>query len=150
MELVEDTLEESLDAVLAKPLFCFLATLSERGEPRVSPLWYHWEEERIWIIADSESTYTTRVANHSTAAVAIVDFDVETGRVVHIGMRGDARLVDLDLDRVDRLFRRYLGTEKADWDDGFIDLDTERWQFIEFEPGTVVARDQSFAPSLNR
>ncbi|MFB6104532.1 MAG: pyridoxamine 5'-phosphate oxidase family protein [Halobacteriaceae archaeon] len=148
MEVVENTLAEPLDAVLSKPLFCFLGTLSGTGEPRISPLWYLWEDETVWIIADSERTYTTRVADHPRTALAIVDFDVETGRVVHVGMRGTASVEALDPDRVDRLLGRYLGPETTDWDPRFAGLDSDRWRLIRFEPETVVARDQSFTPSL--
>lgn len=148
MEIVENTLTEPLDAVLAKPLFCFLGMVSDAGHPRISPLWYLWEAEAIWIIADRDRTYTTRVANHPRTAVAIVDFDVETGRVVHVGMRGEATLEPLDDDRVERLLTRYLGEDTSEWDDAFHDLSPDRWQFIRFTPETVVARDQSFTPSL--
>lgn len=149
MDIVENTLDEPLDAVLKQPLFCFLGSVSREGEPRISPLWYLWEDDSIWIIADSQSTYTTRVERHPRTAVAIVDFDVHTGRVVHIGMRGNATLLALDQDRVDRLLTRYLGPEKSAWDPAFIDLDPDRWEFIRFDPETVVARDQSFTPSLD-
>ena len=50
METVEDTLDTELEAFLARPLFCHLGTASEEG-PRVSPLWFLWEEGAIWIIA---------------------------------------------------------------------------------------------------
>lgn len=149
MEFVENTLQEPVDDVLAKPLFCFLGTVSRDGDPRISPLWYLWEDDSIWIIADSDRTYTTRIDRHPPAALAVVDFEVTTGRVVHIGMRGQGRLVPLEQDRVDRLLRRYLGAQKESWDPAFIDLDPDRWQFIRFDPETIVARDQSFSPSLD-
>ena len=50
MEIVEDTLDAKLEDFLARPLFCHLGTLSEDG-PRVSPLWFLWEDGAIWIIA---------------------------------------------------------------------------------------------------
>lgn len=149
MEVVENTLSDPLDQVLAQPMFCFLAMVSEAGDPRISPLWYLWEDDAIWIIADRDRTYTTRVANHPETAVAVVDFDVETGRVVHIGMRGEAALEPLEDTRVERLLQRYLGAETEAWDEGFHDLSHDRWQFIRFTPRTVVARDQSFTPSLS-
>jgi len=148
MEVVENTLDEPLDAVLARPLFCYLGTVSKSGDPRVSPLWYLWEDETIWIIADTDRSYTPRVGANPRTALAVVDFDVETGRVVHIGMRGRATVDPLDPERVDRLLARYLGPDTTDWDEGFRDLDPGRWRFIRFSPATVVARDQSFTPSL--
>ena len=53
MEIVDRTLEEDLDSVLDRPLFCFLAQATPGGEPRVSPLWFLWEAGCIWIIADT-------------------------------------------------------------------------------------------------
>lgn len=148
MQIIENTIDGALDAFLAQPLFCFLSTISVDGHPRISPLWYLWEDQRIWIIADSQKTYTTRVDHHPTTALAIVDFEVQTGLVHHVGMRGHAEIVPLEHDRADRLLRRYLGEDKARWDPGFIELDADRWKFIRFQPETVVARDQSYEPSL--
>jgi len=149
MEIVEDTLPVPLGEFLDRPLFCFLAQTTPDGQPRVSPLWYLWEDERLWIIADTaEKSYTTRVEQRSETAIAVVDFDVRTGRVEHVGMRGTAEISPLEADRTDRLLRRYLGEDTEEWDPGFADLDDDRWAFIEFRPETVVARDQSFAPSL--
>jgi nitroimidazol reductase NimA-like FMN-containing flavoprotein (pyridoxamine 5'-phosphate oxidase superfamily) len=149
MEIVENTLSVPLDDFLDRPLFCFLGQTTADGQPRVSPLWYLWEGGRLWIIADTvEKSYTARVEQHPETAVAVVDFDVRTGRVEHVGMRGTAELTPLEADRANRLLRRYLGEDTDEWDPGFVDLDDDRWAFIEFRPETVVARDQSFAPSL--
>lgn len=149
MDIYENTLSGSLDAFLDRPLFCFLSQVTLEGKPRLSPLWYLWEDGKIWILADTvEKSYTTRVEQRPETAVAIVDFDVHTGRVEHVGMRGRAELTALEDDRRDRLLRRYLGDDKSAWDPRFVDLDEDRWAFIEVTPETVVARDQSFAPSL--
>jgi hypothetical protein len=148
MEVVENALDVPIDEVLAEPLFCFLGTATPDGHPRVSPLWYLWEDEAIWILGDTEGkSYTTRVVDHPKTALAIVDFDVDTGRVRHVGMRGHATLEPLDDDRVYRLLRRYLGDDREAWDERFAHLDPDRWSFVRVVPGTVVARDQSFVPS---
>ena len=150
MEVLENTLDEPLDEFLARPLFCFLGTSSPEGHPRISPLWFLWEDEHIWIIADTTGkSYPRRVERSPETAVAIVDFDVETGLVQHVGMRGQANLTPLDERRTYRLLRRYLGDDPDEWDPRFADLNPERWSFIEFSPETVVARDQSFVPSLD-
>ncbi|MFC3958040.1 pyridoxamine 5'-phosphate oxidase family protein [Halovivax cerinus] len=149
MDVVENTLPTDLETVLERPLFCFLGTASPEGSPRVSPLWYLWEDECIWIIADTvEKSYTTRVARHPETAVAVVDFDPGSGRVHHVGMRGTATIEPLDDVRAERLLRRYLGPDRSEWDDRFASLDSDRWGLLRFEPATVVARDQSFSPSL--
>lgn len=144
MELVEDTLDIELDEFLARPLFCHLSTVSAEGSPRVSPLWFLWEDGALWIIADAEKSYLGGVADHPETAVAIVDSDPETGRVEHVGLRGRATVEPFDAERAERLLARYLGDEQSEWDDRFADLPEERWRLVRFEPETVVARDQSY------
>lgn len=148
MELIEDSLDISIDTFLERPQFCYLANVSQDCEPRVSPLWYLWEDGSIWIIAGTEKSYYQRVLENPPTAIAFMDFDVTTGRVHHVGMRGTSSIVPLDQDRVARLLRRYLGDDTDRWDPRFIDIDPDRWHLIRFDPETVVARDQSFEPSL--
>lgn len=150
MEIVDDTLPVDLDAFLDRPLFCFLATTDE-CRPRVSPLWYAWEEGAIWVVADTETkSYPDRVERNPDAAVAVVDFDPVVGRVQHVGMRGSATLEPFDEARANRLFRRYLGDDDSAWDERFTGpWDERRWRFIRFEPETVVARDQSYEGRLD-
>jgi hypothetical protein len=147
MEIVENTLAVDLETFLARRLFCFLATSSTEG-PRVSPLWYLWEEDAIWIAVNPElKSYPGRIEDDSRTALAIVDFDASRGLVQHVGMRGHASLEAFDPDRARRLFRRYLGAEER-WDGRFHAVfdRAERYRLVRFEPGTVVARDQSYAP----
>lgn len=148
MEIVENRLDVPLDEFLERPLFSFLGTASREGYPRVSPLWYLWENERIWIIGDTEKSYVKRIEHTPQTAIAIVDFDVHRGLVHHVGMRGRAEIAPFEQGRVYSLLRRYLGDTEREWDSRFGDLDPERWSFVRFEPETVVARDQSLSPSL--
>ncbi|MEF8812757.1 MAG: pyridoxamine 5'-phosphate oxidase family protein [Halovenus sp.] len=146
MEILENTLEGQLESVLDRPLFCFFGTVTPECHPRISPLWVLWEDNAVWITADTvEKSDTERVAQRPETALAVVDFDVHTGRVEHVGMRGTAAVT-----RARRLLRKYLGEEIDEWDPGFVDLDPDRWSSIQFTPDTVVARDQSFSPSLEQ
>lgn len=140
MEIVENWLDVELDDFLTRPLFCFLAQCSDDGA-RVSPLWYLWEDELVWIIAQlPERSYPERVEQYPQSAIGIVEFDAEKGTVRHVGMRGEATLEPFNPDRAERLLRRYLGEDKSDWDDGFIGLEKENYRLIRFEPTTVIAR----------
>ncbi|MFC6904967.1 pyridoxamine 5'-phosphate oxidase family protein [Halalkalicoccus tibetensis] len=147
MDVVEDTLAVDIETFLARPLFCFLATASPEG-PRVSPLWYLWEDEAIWIVVNPElKSYPERVENDPRTALAVVDFDASRGLVQHVGMRGEASVEAFDPGRAKRLFRRYLGPEEG-WDGRFHAVfdRSDRYRLVRFEPETVVARDQSYAP----
>ena len=144
MELVEDTLDTGLDVFLARPLFCFLAQRSGDG-PRVSPLWFLWEDGAVWTVAQlRDRSYPRRVREYPDTAVAVVDFDPETGRVEHVGMRGTASLEAFDRSRADRLLAKYLGDERAEWPERFLGLDADDYRLIRFVPETIVARDQSY------
>jgi hypothetical protein len=144
MELVEDTLETDLDSFLSRPLFCFFAQESGRG-PRLSPLWFRWEDGAIWHVARlSGRSYPERVREYPRSAVAVVDFDPATGRVEHVGMRGDAALEPYDEELAERLFGKYLGDDRSNWPEMFVDFDTDDYRLIRFDPETVVARDQSY------
>lgn len=144
MEVLEDTLDVPLKEVLGRPLFCFFAQQSADG-PRLSPLWFLWEDEAVWIVARLNGrSYPERVERDPRSAVAIVDFDSETGRVEHVGMRGAASLEPYDEVRAHRLFAKYLGADPAAWPEMFLDFDAENYRLIRFDPETVVARDQSY------
>lgn len=146
MELVEDTLDVDLADFLARRLFCFLAQVSPDG-PRVSPLWFRWEDGQLWAIAQLEGrSYPRRVEANPETAVAVVDFAPARGRVQHVGMRGRATLEPYDAERGRRLLEKYLGPEPDDWPARFRGVDAEGYRLIAFTPETVVARDQSYAP----
>lgn len=149
MEVVENTLDVDVDTFLSRPLFCFLATTDD-GAPRVSPLWFLWEDDAIWIIADTQKTYPSHVEQNPETALAIVDFDRTTGTVQHVGMRGQATVEPHDPSRAERLLSRYLGSNKTEWDESRFP-DPHEWGdemvMIRFDPETVVERDQSYAPA---
>ena len=147
MELVEDTLETGLDTFLARPLFCFLAQRSASG-PRISPLWFLWEDGAVWNVAQfRDRSYPRRVREYPDSAVAVVDFDPGTGRVEHVGMRGTASLEAFDRSKAGRLLAKYLGDERREWPERFVGLETDDYRLIRFDPETVVARDQSYPVS---
>jgi hypothetical protein len=150
MEIVEDWLDLDLDEFLDRPLFCFLAQCSDDGA-RISPLWYLWEDEIVWLIAQLPNrSYPERVEQFPQSAIAIVEFDPQKGLVRHVGMRGEATLEPFDHDRAERLLGRYLGDDKSDWNDGFISLDGENYRLIRLEPETVVARGGTHDTGLER
>lgn len=149
MDIVENTLGVDLDTFLDRPLFCFLGAV-DAGDPRVTPLWFRWEDGAVWIIGDERKTYPRRVRDHPETALAVVDFDPAKGRVEHVGMRGRATVEPHDPALAERLLEGYLGPARAEWDEAFFG-DPYEWGaemvLLRFDPETVVARDQSYVPS---
>lgn len=149
MQVIEQTLDGSLAEFLARPLFAWLAQRSGDG-PRLSPLWFLWEDDAVWHIAQLDGrSYPERVRAYPRTAVGVVDFDASTGSVEHVGIRGTATLVPYDEPRAGRLLETYLGADRATWPERFRDLDPDAYRLIRVDPDTVVARDQSYPVSSN-
>jgi Pyridoxamine 5'-phosphate oxidase len=143
-DLNEDEARRLIDEILSRPLFAHLATLSEHG-PRESPVWFLWEDESLWIIGNYRTdSFPKRIESDARCAIGIVDFEVSTGLVQHVGFRGRARLEPHDENRLKRLLGRYMG-ELENWDERFVEIigDTD-YVFVRFEPETAVVRDQSY------
>lgn len=139
-----------LDEFLARPLFAFLGTSSPAG-PRVSPVWFLWEEAAFWIIGNRDKdTFPSRVETEPRCALAIVDFDRHAGLVHHVGVRGEARVCPFDEQRARRLLRRYLGAEEAAWDSSRFGppVGGPDSVLVRVTPQTVVSRDQSYPTAL--
>ena len=143
-DLGENDAGRLLDELLARPLFAHLATISELG-PCESPVWFLWEDESLWIIGNKQTdSFPKRIELEPRCAIGIVDFDVSSGMVQHVGFRGQAHLQAHNRDRMMRLLRRYLG-EVGQWDTRFVKLlDDPNYAFVKFVPETVVVRDQSY------
>ena len=135
-----------MSEVLARPLFAHLATASEAGGPRESPVWFLWETDALWIIGNYRTdTFPTRIEREPRCAIGIVDFDRSMGLVQHVGFRGRARLESHDAERMKRLLSRYLGNDLSRWDPRFVEILTDTdYIFVRFEPQTAVVRDQSY------
>lgn len=144
-DLADSASRALLAEMMARPVFAHLATASEHG-PRESPVWFLWEDETIWIIGNRRTdSFPSRIELEPRCAIGIVNFDVATGLVQHVGMRGVARLEPHDAARMVRLLTRYLGEREEPWDTRFVEiLNDEDYVFVRFTPESVVVRDQSY------
>lgn len=149
IDVEDDAAERTMEEILSRPLFAHLATASEHG-PRESPIWFIWEHGALWFLGNYQTdSFPRRLERDARCAVGVVDFNVETGLVQHVGMRGSARLEAHDEGRVKRLFGRYMGAQER-WDARFLGvLGDGDWIFVRFEPETVVVRDQSYELRLD-
>jgi|SRR5579883_2674027 len=138
--------EDLLREILERPLFAHFATACENG-PRVSPVWFLYEDEALWIIANEKDSFWKRVRDDPRCALEIIDFDVSSGRVHHLGMRGYASVLPWEPGRARRLLQRYLGPEQTRWDARFFSTAGDYSNcWIRFQPQSVVIRDQSYVP----
>lgn len=135
-----------LDDFLSRPLYAHLAH-SAKGEPRESPVWFHWDGQAVWIIGGT--SFPANLKRDPRCAVGVVDFDPTTGRCQHVGMRGTAEVLPFDVATARTIFRRYMGPDEADWDRRFDDVfdGSAKLELVRFTPEAVVVRDQSYRPT---
>ncbi len=140
-----------LDEFLARPLFAHLATASDDGA-RDSPVWYLWEERYLWTLGNRQSdTFPKRLLAEPRCSYGIVDFRPEIGYLQHVGFRGTATIVPVNIARAVRLIRRYVRPEvdlRNLWfasDIEEVDPETSDTIFVRFQPDTAVARDLSYS-----
>ncbi|MFB4213377.1 pyridoxamine 5'-phosphate oxidase family protein [Shouchella sp. JSM 1781072] len=142
MKIIESRVGFDLDTFMLKPLFAHLSTASSEG-PRDSPVWFLWEDNCLWIIGGPQDTFPLRIENHPACAIGIVDYNNKTGKVLHAGFRGKARVEPFNTELANKLFTKYLGSNNNTWDLRFKNQDPNS-VFIRFVPETVVIRDQSY------
>lgn len=152
MKVINGRQAFDLDSFLVQPLFAHLATVSQ-GEPRESPVWFLWEEEKIWIIGNQRTdTFPTRIKNNPKCAIGIVSYNQREGTVFHAGFRGYGKIVPFDTLRAKRLLKRYLGNNETLWDGSrFVEpLKDVDAIFVCFTPETVVVREQTYTVDSNQ
>jgi hypothetical protein len=84
-----------LDSFLARPLIAHLATGSADG-PRESPVCYLWEEGAVWLVGTSSDSFPRRIKDEPRCAIGLVEFVLQRGLLLHVGMRGTATVERLD------------------------------------------------------
>jgi len=152
MDIVEQKVSKGshdifdLNEFLSRPLFAHLAHDAKDGS-RESPVWFYWDGDSLWIIGGT--SFPTNLKREPTCAIGIVDWNVATGRLHHVGMRGHAEVVPFDVEIAKTIFRKYFGPAEEEWDERFADVLTgdKGLELVRFFPATVIMRDQSYVPT---
>ena len=114
MPRLEDT---ERDAFLAEPgVIMHIATVASDGAPLVTPIWFIFEEARIWFTPRQHSEWLGNLRNDDRVALSIDESATPYRKVV---VRGRAR-IDFEIghdeiwrDRYRRIAHRYLSAEGA-------------------------------------
>ncbi|WP_316015035.1 pyridoxamine 5'-phosphate oxidase family protein [Roseobacter sp. HKCCA0434] len=134
------------DYLLARPLMANLATVDADGAPRNAPVWYIWEGGALWMLGTKDGSSARRIAANPQVAVEIVDFRRDDGILLHLGLRGRARIEPNDADRFRRLLANYLGAD--DWNPWFVDtiarIDDPDGRFIRLVPDSTFTNNVSY------
>ncbi|MEM9270451.1 MAG: pyridoxamine 5'-phosphate oxidase, partial [Pseudomonadota bacterium] len=89
-----------------------------------------------------------RIAAAPQVAVEIVDFDAIAGRLLHLGLRGDAEVAPIETPRFKRLLTKYLGPDASTWNSWFIETiarpEDPDGRFIRLAPTSVFTNNASY------
>ncbi|MBS0604352.1 MAG: pyridoxamine 5'-phosphate oxidase family protein [Verrucomicrobia bacterium] len=136
-----------IEKVLSRPLMAHLSTTS-MGEPRDSPVWFIWEDSFLWIFGTDNDSFIKRLKKEPRCAVGVVDFDLEKGILLHVGIRGSAQLHSVDPERLRRFLSKYLGNDQDAWNPWFVkNIASPLNRMVQITPQSAVARDVSFFKS---
>lgn len=83
---------EEVDAFLVGARTCRVATNSSDGTPHISPLWFGWDGEALWLYSVVKTQRWTDVTNDPRAAV-VVDDGHEFAELRGVELRGTLEIV---------------------------------------------------------
>jgi len=134
------------ESVLARPLMAMLATACEDG-PRLAPVWFLWEEGALWMPGAVGGSSVQRLAQDPRCAVEIVAFDNAAGILLHLGLRGWARVLPREPAHFRRLLAKYLGPDESQWNPWFFEtvarIDDPAGRLIRLAPDSVFSNNVS-------
>lgn len=104
------TLSESAKALLREPVLAHVATVSSRGEPRVTPVWVDVDGTDILINTAEGRVKALDLHRNPMVAVSVVD-PADPYRV--LALRGTAVAMSHDGadEHIDSLAKKYLGVD---------------------------------------
>lgn len=111
------TREEVDDFLDGRGVLMRIATVDASGDPHVTPIWFVYEEGRIWFTPREHSAWREHILGHPRIAVTI---DEEAAPYRKVIVEGEAELVhelgddDIWRDRYRRISERYTSPEGAD------------------------------------
>ncbi|WP_224824597.1 pyridoxamine 5'-phosphate oxidase family protein [Cognatishimia sp. MH4019] len=135
------------ERVLGLPLMANLATIDTDG-PRNAPVWFLWEGGMLSMLGSRDSSSVQRIEADPRCAVEIVDYDNAEGRLLHLGLRGQATITDMDAELFKRLLRKYLDADEANWNPWFIEtvarIDDPDGRLIRLRPDSIFTNNVSY------
>ena len=98
--------------LLSSTAVAFVGTIGKRGEPQVTPLWFHWDGERVRISLVEGRQKLRNLRRDPRISLTIVD-PAQPTHYLELRGRIDDLAVDPDLTLEKTIARKYTG----DWTD---------------------------------
>lgn len=116
-----------IDARLGRESSIWISTVRRSGRPHLTPVWYVWFEDRIYIATGSDTQKYANLRGNQDVALALPDADSV------IILEGEAHAADRKT--TDKLAEYFFN--KYEWD--FRYDDTADWRLVEITPRKVLA-----------
>ncbi len=122
----------ALEARLGRETEIWFATVRSDGRPHLTPLWFIWLDEKIYICTPARSQKFSNMRTNQSVALSLVD----PLNVVII--EGEAHVAARDL--TDKMAEYFLN--KYEWD--FRYDESAKWQLVEITPLKILAWGDGF------
>jgi hypothetical protein len=125
----------TVEGRLGRELTIWVATVRRDGRPHLTPVWYVWLNERIYIAIGSNSQKFVNLKGNQAVALAIPNTD----RVIIL--EGEAHAANRAT--IDKLGEYFF--HKYEWD--FRYDEAEDWRLVEITPYKILAWGDEFEES---
>lgn len=133
-----------LEQFLARPLVARLATVW-RGEPRVRPVWYLFDDAAFWWLTGPWSVIDREIALDPAVELVIDTCDLASHEVLQVRARGNAEFQPFHRQRALQWGERYLGPDHTTWGRFATGVfDNTETRFVRMRPMWLRAQDLSW------
>ena len=122
----------AMEARLGREKEIWMATVRYDGRPHLTPLWFVWFEDKIYVCTGSRTQKFANMRNNQSVALSLTD------PLNVIIIEGEAHVAARDL--TDKLADYFLN--KYEWD--FRYDDSAKWQLIEITPLKILTWGDGF------
>ena len=98
----------ALESFLTEPLVAVIGTQRRDGRIALTPVWFEYREQRLWLNSFESAQWPRRVQRTGRATVLVID-PADTLRTAHIDCELEAVQREGAREHIDGLAQRYLG-----------------------------------------
>ncbi len=103
--------QEEIGSFLSEPRIGHLVTVRAAGTPHVAPVWFLWDDDRVWVIADTAAVKIRNIRKNPAVALSVATPERPFAYVI---VEGQASVTRVGLEAmVNRLCVKYDGPERG-------------------------------------
>jgi PPOX class probable F420-dependent enzyme len=104
-----NSVSPALAEFLSDPLVAVIGTQRRDGRIALTPVWFEYREQRLWLNSFESAQWPRRVQRTGRATVLVID-PADTLRTAHIDCELEAVRREGAREHIDALAQRYLGS----------------------------------------